>query len=126
MSNTGHERRRWRNQGGSANEMEAMESFIGAPKPRRPDLHLELGEQASTLTLEIKHIDRTMPLTSAAQAEKWKNHAVKQIKRFAHSEKTVEIQVYVEQHFRIGGGSALSWPVSVFGLISDGIKYFSK
>jgi hypothetical protein len=48
-----------------------------------------------------------MPLISAAQAEKWKNHAVKQIKKFAHSEKTVEIQAYMEQHFRIGGGFAL-------------------
>jgi hypothetical protein len=46
--------------------------FIGAPKPRRPDLHLEIGGQASTLSLEIGDIDRTMPPTSAAQAEKWK------------------------------------------------------
>jgi hypothetical protein len=55
-----------------------------------------------------------------------KKHAAKQIKRFAHSKKTVEIQVDVEQHFRIGGGFAFGRPVSVFGLISDGIKYFSK
>jgi hypothetical protein len=67
-----------------------------------------------------------MPPTSAAQAEKWKNHAVKQIKRFAHFKKTVEIQAYVEQHFRIGGGFALGRPVSVFSLISDGINDFSK
>jgi hypothetical protein len=63
---------------------------------------------------------------SAAQAEKWKNHAVNQINRFAHSKKTVEIQAYVEQHFRIGGGFALGRPVLVFGLISDGINFFSK
>jgi hypothetical protein len=62
----------------------------------------------------------------SAQDKKWKNHAVKQIKRFAHSKKTVEIQTYVEQHFRIGGEFALGQPVSVFGLISDRIKYFSK
>jgi hypothetical protein len=68
-----------------------MGNFIEAPKPRRLNLHLELGEQASTLTLEIEHIDQIMPPTSAAQAEKWKNHDVKQIKRFAHSKKTVEI-----------------------------------
>jgi hypothetical protein len=61
-----------------------------------------------------------------AQAEKWKNHAVKQIKRLAHSKKTMEIQTYAEQHSQIGGGFTLSRPVSVFGLISDGIKYFSK
>jgi hypothetical protein len=67
-----------------------------------------------------------MPPTSAAQAEKWKNHAVKQIKRFAHSKKTVEIQTYMEQHFRIGGGFALDRPVSVFGVVSDRIKCFSK
>jgi hypothetical protein len=54
------------------------------------------------------------------------NDAVKQIKRFAHSKKIVELQAYVEQHFRIGGGFALSRPVSVFGLICDGIKYFSE
>jgi hypothetical protein len=60
------------------------------------------------------------------QAEKWKNHAAKQIKRFAHPKKTVEIQASVEQHFRIIGGLALDRPVSVFGLVSDGIKYFSK
>jgi hypothetical protein len=51
---------------------------------------------------------------------------VEQSKRFAHSKKTVEIQAYVEQHFRIGGGFALDRPVSVFGLTRDGIKYFSK
>jgi hypothetical protein len=100
--------------------------FIGVPKSWRPDLHLELGEQALTLTLEIKYIDQTVPSTSAAQAEKWKNHIVKQTKRVAHSKKIVEIQAYVEQHFRIGGGFALGGPVSVFGLISDGIEYFSK
>jgi hypothetical protein len=60
------------------------------------------------------------------QAEKWKNHAVKQIKRFANFKNFVEIQTYVEQHFRIGGGFALGSPVSVFGLISDEIKCFSK
>jgi hypothetical protein len=49
-----------------------------------------------------------------------------QIKRFAHSKKTAGIQAYGEQHFRIGGGFALNRPVSIFGLISDGIKYFSK
>jgi hypothetical protein len=38
----------------------------------------------------------------------------------------VEIQAYVEQHFGIGGDFFLGRPVSVFGLISDGIKYFSK
>jgi hypothetical protein len=84
--------------------------FIRAPKPRRLDPHLELDEQASTLSLEIKHIDQTMPPRSAAQAEKWKNHDVKQIKRFAHFKKTMEIQAYVEQHFRIGGGFALGRP----------------
>jgi hypothetical protein len=82
-----------------------MRNFIGASKPRRLDLHLKLGEQASTWTLETEYIDQTMPPTSAAQAEKWKNQAVKQIKRSAHSKKTVEIQAEVEQHFRIGGGS---------------------
>jgi hypothetical protein len=46
--------------------------FIGAPKPRRPDLHLELGEQAATLTLEIEHIDRAMPPISPAQARSGK------------------------------------------------------
>jgi hypothetical protein len=81
--------------------------FIGDPKPGRPDLHLELREQPSTLTVEIEHIDPTMPRIFALQAEKWKNHAVKQIKRFAYSMKTVEIQAYVEQHFRIGGRFAL-------------------
>jgi hypothetical protein len=30
--------------------------FIRAPKPRRPDLHIELSEQASTLTLETENI----------------------------------------------------------------------
>jgi hypothetical protein len=60
------------------------------------------------------------------QAEKWKNHAVKQIKRFAPSKKTVEIHAYVEQHFRIGGGFALGRPASVLGLIPDEIKHFSK
>jgi hypothetical protein len=49
-----------------------------------------------------------------------------QIKRFGHSKKTVEIQAYVEEHFGIGGGFALGRPVSVFGLLRDGIKYFSK
>jgi hypothetical protein len=62
----------------------------------------------------------------SAQDEKWKNHAVKQIERFTHSKKAAKIRADMEQHFRIGGGFALGWPVSVFGLISDGIKYFSK
>jgi hypothetical protein len=51
------------------------------------------------------------------QDEKWKNHAVKQIKRFAQSKKTVDIQASVGQNFRIGGEFALGRPVSVFGLI---------
>jgi hypothetical protein len=51
---------------------------------------------------------------------------VKQIKRFAHSKNPAEIQAYVKQDFWIGGGFALGRPVSVFGLISDGIKYVSK
>jgi hypothetical protein len=62
----------------------------------------------------------------SAQAEKWKNYAVKEIKRFAHSKKTVEIQAHVKQHFRIGCGFALGRPVWVFGLINDGTTYFSK
>jgi hypothetical protein len=57
----------------------------------------------------------------SAQAQKWKNHAMKQIKIVADFKKTVEIQVYVEQHFRIGGGFALDRLVSVFALIRDGI-----
>jgi hypothetical protein len=44
----------------------------------------------------------------------------------AHSKKTVEIQDSVERHFRIGGRFAVSRPVSGFGLINDGIKYFSQ
>jgi hypothetical protein len=44
----------------------------------------------------------------------------------AHSKKTVDVQAYVKQHFRIRGGFALGRPVSVFGLINDGIQYFSK
>jgi hypothetical protein len=114
------------NQGESADEAEAMGNFNRAPTPRRPNLHLELGERASTLTLEIEHIDQTMPLTSAWQDEKWKNHAVKQIQRFGHSKKTVEIQAHVEQHFQIGRRLALGCLASVFGLISDEIKYFSE
>jgi hypothetical protein len=55
-----------------------------------------------------------------------KNHAVKQIKRFARSNKAVEIQAYVERYFRIGGGFALGRQVSAFGLISDALRYFSK
>jgi hypothetical protein len=51
---------------------------------------------------------------------------VKQIKRFAHSKQIVEIQAYVAQHFRIGGGFLLGRPLSLFGLIRDGIQYFSK
>jgi hypothetical protein len=78
------------------------------------------------LTLEIKHIDRNVALASAAQAEKWKNHVVKQVKRFAYTKKTGEIQAYVNQHFWIGGGFPLGRPVSLFSLISNGIKYFSK
>jgi hypothetical protein len=31
----------------------------------------------------------------SAHAEKWKSHAVKQVKRFAHCKMTVEIQAYV-------------------------------
>jgi hypothetical protein len=46
---------------------------------------------------------------------------MKQIKRFAHSKKTVEIQARVRQHLRIGGRFALGRQVSVFGLISNGI-----
>jgi hypothetical protein len=81
----------------------AMQSSIFYRSSKASTSHLHLGEQASRLTLEIEEIDQTMPLTSATQAEKWKNHAVKPIKRFAHSKKSVEVQADVERHFRIGG-----------------------
>jgi hypothetical protein len=67
-----------------------------------------------------------MPRISAAQAEKWKKQVVKQIKRFAYSKKTVEIQAYMDQHFRIGGRFDVGRPVLVFGLISNEIQYLSK
>jgi hypothetical protein len=51
---------------------------------------------------------------------------VRQIKRFSHSRKTMEIKAYVQNHFVIGDEFSLGRLISVFRLISDGIAHFSQ
>jgi hypothetical protein len=50
---------------------------------------------------------------------------VKQINRFSYSKKTAEIKEYVERHFEIRNGFTLGLPVSLFGLLGDGIASFA-
>jgi hypothetical protein len=50
---------------------------------------------------------------------------VKQITRFSYSKKTAEIKEYVERHFEVRNGFARGRPVSLFGLVSDGIASFA-
>lgn len=101
--------------------------WIGVEKPRVPDINLELGISATALTLVLEHLDRADgDLPSDEDLARWQEHAVRQIKNFSHSRKTTEIRVYVQEHFQVGNGFALGLPVSVFGLISEGISHFSE
>jgi hypothetical protein len=101
--------------------------WIGVEKPRLPDINLELGISATALTVDLKRLDRAdVNLPSDEDRARWQEHAVRQIKNFSHSTKTTEIRAYVQEHFQVGNGFALGLPVSVFGLISEGISHFSE
>jgi hypothetical protein len=99
---------------------------LGAAKPALPSIRLGLDEPSSSLVIELQVVDRaeTVP-GSFEQVAKWQAHAVKQIRRFSSSKKAAEIKQYVETHFEIGNGFVLGRPVSLFGLISDGIAHFT-
>jgi hypothetical protein len=99
---------------------------LGAAKPAVPGTRLDLGEPAGRLTVDIRLVCRAeRGPASSEQVAKWQAHAVKQIKRFSYSRKTAEIKEYVERHFEIRNGFALGRPVSLFGLVSDGIALFA-
>jgi hypothetical protein len=99
----------------------------GAEKPPFPDTRLDLDEPTSSLTIELEQIPRSpIVAVSSELVTKWRRHAVKQIKRFSFSRKTAEIEAYVDSHFRVGKAFVFGRPVSLFGLISDGIAQFTR
>jgi hypothetical protein len=55
-----------------------------------------------------------------------KDVIMRNIRRLSHSKKKEEIKQFVESHFVIGREFALGLPISVFNLISDGIRHFSQ
>jgi hypothetical protein len=99
---------------------------LGAAKPSIQGIRLDLGETARRLTTDIRVVCRAeRSAASSEQVAEWQAHAVQQIKQFSYSKKTAEISEYVERHFEIRNGFALGRPVSLFGLISDGIALFT-
>ena len=100
---------------------------IGAEKPRLPEVELDLGVAESTLVLHLDALERTEGAPfSDEQRMSWEDHAVRQIKRFSHSRKTREIRAFVQENFEVGTSFALGLPVSLFGVISEGISQFSQ
>jgi hypothetical protein len=99
---------------------------VGAEKPRVPDVNLELRVPATAVTVVLERLEREERIVpSSEDCARWQARAVREIKNFSHSKKTAEIREYVREHFQVGSGFALGLPVSVFGLISDGISRFS-
>jgi hypothetical protein len=97
-----------------------------AEKPRCRDMRLDLGEPASSLTIQLSQVSRVSAVrASSEQIAKGREHAVKQITRFSSSTTTAEIVAYVESRFRMGSRFVLGRPVSLFGLISDCIGELS-
>jgi hypothetical protein len=97
-----------------------------ADKPPFPDTRLDLSAPTSSLTIELEQESRVAAVPfSLEQDAKWRNYAVKEIKRFSFSRKTAEIVAYVDLHFQVGNAFVLGRPVLLFGLISDGIAQFT-
>jgi hypothetical protein len=98
---------------------------IGASKPQAPNVQLDLGNPAPVLDFRIETLarERAPPCIDIGKLQA---RAVKDIKRFSHSRKTKEIEGYVRERFRLGTEFALGRPVSLFGLVSDGIIHFSS
>jgi hypothetical protein len=98
---------------------------LGAAKPVVPDLDLDLDENVPDLNLMIHPLGRP-DVVALSNPAKLQAQAVRQIKRLSHCRKTMEIEAYVQNHFVIEDEFALGRPISVFGLISDGIAQFSQ
>jgi hypothetical protein len=98
---------------------------LGAAEPVVPGLKLNLDDDVPNLNLVIHPLERPEMVTPPNPA-KLQAQAVRQIKRFSYSRKTMEIEAYVQNHFVIGNEFSLGRPISVFRLISDGIAHFSQ
>jgi hypothetical protein len=98
---------------------------LGAAKPVVPDLDLDLDEDVPDLNLVIHPLECPEVIAPSNPA-KLQAQAVRQIKWFSHSRKTMEIEASVQNHFVIGDEFALGRPISVFRLIGSRIGHFSQ
>jgi hypothetical protein len=102
---------------------------LGATKPATPDIDLVLSGATSQLVVEIEEVERER--TAAArithgQRERWEGIAAEHIRRFSHAGKKKEaIRAYVHERFEVKGGFAMGLPVSLYVVMSDGIRHFS-
>jgi hypothetical protein len=67
---------------------------LGAAKPVVPDHDLDLDEDVPDLNLVIQPLERP-EVVAPSNPAKLQAQAVRQIKRFYHSIKTMEIEAYV-------------------------------
>jgi hypothetical protein len=100
---------------------------LGAVKPATPDIDLVLSDATDGLTVRIERVERARASHSPhGQVQQWERIAVEHIRRFSHAtKKKEEIQTYVHEHLEVSEGFAMGFPVSLYRLISDGIRAFS-
>jgi hypothetical protein len=76
--------------------------------------------------LDVRTLEREIPNESPAHIMFVKDFAVRNIRRFSGSRKKEEVREYVEENLFVGAEFALGLPMSVLGLISEGIRHFRK
>jgi hypothetical protein len=96
-----------------------------AAKPVVPDLDLDRDEDVPYLNLVIHPLERP-EVVAPSNLAKLQAQAVRQIKRFSHSRKKMEIEAYIQNYFVTGDEFALGRLISVFRPISDRIAHFSQ
>jgi hypothetical protein len=101
---------------------------LGAPKPKVPDMGLILSGATSQLIVEIERVERIIVARIPRDQRKhFERIAVEHIQRFSHAGKREKEQIitYISEHFRAEDGFAIGLPLSLYVLISDGIRKFS-
>jgi hypothetical protein len=84
------------------------------------------GTWNSKCVLDMRTLEREIPNESPAHIMYVKDLAVRNIRHFSGSRKKEEISEYVEANLVVGPELALGLPMSVLGLISEGIEHFRK
>jgi hypothetical protein len=74
--------------------------------------------------LDLVRISREAPEGTVTYQTRFKNVAVKNIKRFSRARNSEEIKRNAEQNFVSGGEFALGSPITVLNMISSGIRHF--